>query len=128
MTRSKINPANAILAVAGLVIGSVFGPGFVSANETPATPTPEPTAQTYAPEPSAPVPAPIRDEYGVTAGINENVLSEDVFEGAEITEDDPRWDCRTMGNHQCGVEIEGTWYVVSFEAGQPVSVNLRDLQ
>lgn len=32
-----------------------------------------------------------------------------------IEEDDPRWDCRTMGNGGCGVEIEGQWYVVQFD-------------
>lgn len=43
-----------------------------------------------------------------------------------ISEDDPRWDCRTMGNHTCGVEIEGTWYVVEFDdAGEPISTTRR---
>lgn len=44
----------------------------------------------------------------------------------EIHEDDARWDCRTMGNRTCGVEIEGAWYVVTFdEAGLPVLVAQR---
>lgn len=34
-----------------------------------------------------------------------------------ITEDDPRWDCREMGNRTCGVEVEGTWYVLDFATG-----------
>ncbi len=42
-----------------------------------------------------------------------------------ISEDDPRWDCRTMGNLTCGVEIMGTWYTVTFECGEPVSVSRR---
>ena len=44
----------------------------------------------------------------------------------KINEDDPRWDCRTMGNRQCGVKIEGAWYVVTFDAkGKPKSVRVR---
>jgi hypothetical protein len=43
-----------------------------------------------------------------------------------ISEDDPRWDCRTMGNRQCGVRVEGTWYVIAFDrSGKPVSVRTR---
>ena len=43
-----------------------------------------------------------------------------------IQEDDPRWDCRTMGNRACGVEIQGAWYVVQFDdAGLPESIVLR---
>lgn len=41
------------------------------------------------------------------------------------SEDDPDWDCRTMGNRTCGVEIEGTWYLVTFENGVPVGVSER---
>lgn len=43
-------------------------------------------------------------------------------EPERIEEDDPRWDCRTMGNFQCGVQIQGEWYVVTFEDGEPVGV------
>ena len=39
-----------------------------------------------------------------------------------ITEDDPEWDCRTMGNLTCGVIIEGQSYNIRFEDGQPVQV------
>lgn len=40
-----------------------------------------------------------------------------------IQEDDPRWDCRTMGNHACGVEIQGERYVVTFgDDAEPLSV------
>ena len=39
------------------------------------------------------------------------------------TEDSPEWECRTMGNRACGVEIGGTWYVVQFDANRtPISV------
>lgn len=38
-----------------------------------------------------------------------------------IMEDDPRWDCRTMGNLECGVEIQGTWYIITFANGAPIS-------
>lgn len=32
-----------------------------------------------------------------------------------IEEDDPRWDCRTMGNMVCGVEIAGQMYNIHFD-------------
>ena len=35
----------------------------------------------------------------------------------QINEDDPAWDCRVMGNSQCGVQINGTWYVLDFTTG-----------
>jgi len=45
---------------------------------------------------------------------------------APIQEDDPGWDCRTMGNLSCGVEVEGEWYVITFDAkGKPVAVRER---
>lgn len=38
--------------------------------------------------------------------------------GPVVSEDDPRWDCRTMGDHACGVPITAngvtTWYVITF--------------
>ena len=40
-------------------------------------------------------------------------------------EDEPGWDCRTMGNQQCGVDIMGTWYVVEFIDGSPYEVYVR---
>lgn len=43
----------------------------------------------------------------------------------EPQEDDPSFDCRFHGNEQCGVEIQGTWYVIQFEDGSPESVSLR---
>ena len=44
---------------------------------------------------------------------------------AVIEEDDPRWDCRTMGNRICGTDIAGTRYLVEFdEDGQPIAVRL----
>lgn len=50
----------------------------------------------------------------------------DAYDTPEIIyEDDPRWDCRTMGNQSCGVEIGGLWYIVVFEDGQPVDVYPR---
>lgn len=43
-----------------------------------------------------------------------------------IHEDDPRWDCRTMGNRTCGVQIEDAWYVVTFDdAGKPLTITER---
>lgn len=34
-----------------------------------------------------------------------------------IYEDDPRWDCTTMGNRICGTDINGTWYLLDFNTG-----------
>lgn len=34
-----------------------------------------------------------------------------------IYEDDPRWDCTTMGNMICGTDINGTWYLLDFKTG-----------
>lgn len=46
---------------------------------------------------------------------------------AVIHEDDPRWDCRTMGNRECGVQIGDTWYVITFGFGtsDPIAVRTR---
>ena len=49
---------------------------------------------------------------------------------AEVTpgvanEDQPGWDCRTMGNLKCGVFIVDQWYIVEFSAGVPASVYPR---
>ena len=38
----------------------------------------------------------------------------DTATDAPIMEDDPRWDCRTMGNALCGVTVQGTDYVLDF--------------
>lgn len=42
-----------------------------------------------------------------------------------IQEDDPNWDCRTMGNQICGVQIQGDWYNVQFHDGSPIGVEAR---
>lgn len=34
---------------------------------------------------------------------------------AEPAEDDPDFDCRIHGNHICGVEVEGTWYLLDYD-------------
>lgn len=53
----------------------------------------------------------------------QEILTRDVEpEPERIDDDDPRWDCRTMGNFQCGVQIQGEWYVVTFEDGEPAGV------
>lgn len=48
-----------------------------------------------------------------------------------IQEDDPNWDCSTMGNYQCGVQLpNGNWYVITFDpaTGEPLNVKWRDNQ
>lgn len=48
-------------------------------------------------------------------------------EPERIYEDDPRWDCRTMGNRGCGVQdSSGAWLVVVHDAaGYPTHVVTR---
>lgn len=68
-------------------------------------------------------PAPVVE---VTDSTPEPVIHEEPVVEEVIYEDDPRFDCRTMGNRQCGTQIEGTWYVVTFDAGgAPLSVRVR---
>ena len=41
-------------------------------------------------------------------------------------EDEPGFDCRIHGNRMCGVQVQGEWYVIQFDAAaNPVSVALR---
>lgn len=44
-----------------------------------------------------------------------------------INEDSPLWDCTTMGNETCGVEIDGVWWLIHYENGCEVSRELRDV-
>jgi hypothetical protein len=52
----------------------------------------------------------------ILVGVSSESLAhtQRIERGQVIHEDDPRWDCRTMGNHTCGVMIEGQWYLVKF--------------
>lgn len=43
-----------------------------------------------------------------------------------IQEDDPAFDCRTMGNESCGVWIEDTWYIITFKDGEPSGAHVRE--
>jgi len=46
---------------------------------------------------------------------------------SDIEEDDPEWDCRTMGNHTCAVTMGTNDYVVTFnDAGDPVRIEYAD--
>lgn len=83
--------------------------------------------------PGGGIPAPERPAGAVTGCGEGQVMAEDMtcvptsFYAAPapadvIHEDDPRWDCRTMGNRECGVTIQGQAYVVTFVDGQPASV------
>ncbi len=44
-----------------------------------------------------------------------------------VAEDSSGWDCRTMGNRQCGAYVEGIgWYVITFDhSGAPIAVRQR---
>lgn len=67
--------------------------------------------------PAAPSDPIVVDEYGV---IDES----EPYETGLITEDDPRWDCRTMGNRACGTD-DGK-IIVHDESGSPVWTWSRD--
>ncbi len=44
----------------------------------------------------------------------------------DLSEDSAAWDCRTMGNRECGVLVVDTWYVVTFDGrGEPVAIRTR---
>ena len=114
------------------------------ASPTPAEllPTPEPTPDASIDLPPLPVPLEPSEPAPTAPEVLPVPEPEPTFEYVEpvpwvpgapigdlppepIHEDDPRFDCRYMGNQQCGVQISGTWYVVSFDAGTPTGVHLR---
>lgn len=113
------------------------------------TPAPAPAAPAPAPAPAEEMPETIADCREILAAEDDGsetwtecyvwfvetsetpeeqaeaqeILTRDVEpEPERVEEDDPRWDCRTMGNFQCGVQIQGEWYVVTFEDGEPAGV------
>lgn len=47
---------------------------------------------------------------------NEATVSQPTQATQQIQEDDPRWDCRTMGNRICGVSYAGTDYVIHYNS------------
>lgn len=46
---------------------------------------------------------------------NEATVSQPTHATQQIREDDPRWDCRTMGNRICGLSYTGTDYVIHYD-------------
>lgn len=99
-------------------------------------PSPEPTTEPVpvpSPEPSTPV-VPEPELTPIPEPTFEYMEGVPWVPGAPIGdvppfhEDDPRWDCRYMGNQQCGVQIHGTWYLIHFNAGEPTGASIRSLQ
>lgn len=84
--------------------------------------TDEPAIVVVTPEPAPVVTIEPRDDYTVTPAPETPATQEP---GPVIQEDDPRWDCRFDGNEQCGVNIEGVWYVIQFRDGSPEWVGYR---
>lgn len=67
-----------------------------------------------------------QDKAVILDASGDNDVIGEALDGEEVIfEDDKRWDCRTMGNMVCGVDIKGTWYLVQFADGQPVSIAER---
>jgi hypothetical protein len=84
---------NTLLKMTALGFGLALGAGALTAASCIPDPEPTPTPSTQIAEPVVTDDSPI------------------------IQEDDPRWDCRTMGNLQCGVEVKGTIYILDFATG-----------
>lgn len=125
MTHIRLLAAGALIGAGALALLGCVPTDDVPAPPTTSVPAPTPAA---APEtasvpitPPAPTPTPDPAPPTPEASIGTPVT----IEAPVITEDDPRWDCRTMGNLQCGVEVNGTWYVITFADTQPVSVRVR---
>lgn len=93
------------------------------------TVTPESGQIVDTPDVAAPTSAPtctdaIADAGGICQGIPEWETPATVTPDT-CQEDDPCWDCRFDGNEQCGVLIEGVWYVIHFRDGSPEGVTYR---
>jgi len=98
----------------GTVKGSVTTPDgetFTFPEETPAEPAETPAEAVTEPTPTPdPTPAPVP-------------AAEPTTEPEVVQEDDPRWDCRSMGNRTCGVTMGGADYLITFdEAGDPIRI------
>ncbi|WP_432482568.1 hypothetical protein [Kineococcus esterisolvens] len=119
--------------------GATVTPDIVSVStEVPAEPAPVVTAS-ETPEPTA-TEAPTQTPAPVVTRGTRDVADPPVVvteptptatpEPEVIMEDDPRWDCRTMGNLICGANVyaangEVVVYLITFENGQPVAVEPR---
>lgn len=107
-----------LLITAGAILGAALTLTLALAPVPTDEPTPRPEAShTLEPtigEPAFPDPLPLDPipEEPVYEGITPTIPAPEV-----IMEDDPRWDCRTMGNFTCGVEIQGVWYNLDFSTG-----------
>ena len=82
-----------VVPVIGGFVAGVAGMLLIACSVAP---SPEPVVPTPSPTASVPYDAP-----------------------GTIYEDDPQWDCRSMGNQICGVEIKGDWYLIGFNNGEP---------
>lgn len=92
----------------------------------PAEPSPEPVEPSPTPEPEpelTPIPEPPFDYEEAVPWVPGAPIGD--LPPEVIHEDDPRWDCRVMGDYQCGVEIHGVTYVITFDQGNPAAVRQR---
>jgi len=72
---------------------------------------PTPEVEVVAPVEPAPLPAGCGE--GMIMAEDGSCVPLSYYE--EPSEDDPAFDCRAHGNHLCGVEVEGHWYVLDFD-------------
>ena len=53
------------------------------------------------------------------AWVLPEVIGAEVVSEQECNEDEPCWDCRTMGNFVCGEQIEGVLFLCDWSSGMP---------
>ena len=75
---------------------------------------------------TAPVPAPIPAPLPAPVTVEALPVAAAYVE-TDPLEDEPGWDCRTMGNLVCGVFFVDTWYAVEFSNGLPSAVYVNPL-
>ena len=140
---------------AGLVLAGIAFTGAISLTAAgddeivtappvvePQPATPEPVDPEPSPEPVEPSPEPVEPSPAPEPEPELTPIPEPPFEYEEavpwvpgapigdlppeiIHEDDPRFDCRYMGNQRCGVEIHGVTYVITFDQGIPTGAYQR---
>lgn len=126
-----------ILALTALLAAGVLSMNHANAaapvtQQQPAEDEPGWDCTVHGNQSCTPVAAPVTVPATATAPVFEYEEAVPWVPGAPINgeirepyEDEPGFDCRIHSNQVCGVEIEGTWYIVSFAAGEPVGVHLR---
>ena len=86
------------------------------------------TAALTSDTPTPPTPPVVSDIQLPTLSVSAPTPTTAPTTTPEVQEDDPAWDCRIMGDHECGAQVYNStdWYIITFDAeGLPVSVRVR---